>query len=51
MEEYMPIKKYIEDNYVPKSKIKKKIDAYSKSCTVVDTFIVEVLKELLGEEE
>lgn len=26
MEEYMPIKKYIEENYVPKARIKEKIE-------------------------
>lgn len=34
-------------NYIPKSKVKEKINAYSKSCTVVDAFIVDVLQELM----
>lgn len=34
-------------NKVWKSKIKEKIDAYSKSCAVVDAFIVDVLQELM----
>ena len=34
---------------IPKSKIKEKINAYSKSCAVVDAFIVDVLQELMEE--
>ena len=39
--------KAIRANYIPKSKVKEKINAYSKSCTVVDAFIVDVLQELM----
>lgn len=61
MEEYMPIKKYIEENYVPKSKIK---EAKEELENIRDfytegrpnyrkevEYAIEILQELLGGEE
>lgn len=42
--------KVFETDFISKSKIKEKIDAYSKSCAVVDAFIVDVLQELMEDE-
>lgn len=39
---------YIE-NSIPTSVVREKIQAYSKNCTVINSFIVDVLQELLQE--
>lgn len=38
---------YYEEYYKQRKKIKEKLEAYKKNCTVIDSFIVEVLEELL----
>lgn len=45
--QYDKLAKHFVENHIPKSKIKEKINAYSKSCAVVDAFIVDVLQELM----
>ena len=60
MDEYMPIKKYIEENYVPKAKIRAKIkeledmrDGVDDAEYSISRFInqINILQELLGGEE
>lgn len=37
------------ENSIPTSVVREKIQAYSKNCTVINSFIVDVLQELLQE--
>lgn len=41
MEEYMPIKKYIEENYVPKSRIKEYRDKLIKESKEDEVFMTQ----------
>lgn len=39
--------KYMEKNYIPKQKVIDKIEKRKKNCTVINSFVIEALEELL----